>query len=585
MIKIRKEIFLSPLAIFFIYMIASGLVIMGFRYIIPARAVPLAYFSFPWRLIQGLLQYLELFPALVLSALVIPFGLTTQAQGKANSNSSMFLQALKMPIFTAIIGATLYGLLFSLALPLAQNYEANLLFKSRLYLLARERAQESSARGEWAEAAQLLTICETIWPKGQEHSKLKTEAEIRTEGARMAAAQLPNILSVTGSQFDSRNSTPVSAAEALALAETALSEERYYDAHWLATLGGQLARPDSVEVAMASRLAGRAWSGVNSLAPNAEETRLHSIYKMKRDGYEALLGEEYIRSYYIFLELEALSPEDSDLPRYLAMSENGVRQAAFFIDEMEIDLGRIITGAVFSFPFGLNRLVMRISSLSTSSDSAYGIGIEIMTFDSEGKPLWSIEAPYAKILPLTLETGRSVSILLRALDRTDKTGRWEPEAKSLGQSAPAGAEIVVPISWDDFILITNVRRGLSGLSSADLKRAAENLNTCGYLPQVFEAELLERFIKPLFLLPLGIFAIAIGWQYRALKRPRYMGIPMLGILPLVFNGAVYFSRSWLNKLGIWAVVSLGFKASALFFGIGITVLFVLSLIFLASKRK
>jgi hypothetical protein len=118
----------------------------------------------------------------------------------------------------------------------------------------------------------------------------------------------------------------------------------------------------------------------------------------------------------------------------------------------------------------------------------------------------------------------------------------------------------------------------------DLRQAAANLGNCGYVPQVFEAELLERFVRPLFLLPLGIFTVAMGWQYRAKKRPRYMAVPMLAILPLVFNGAVYFSRSWLNNLGIWAVSYLGFTTAAIFFGAGIVIMLVSALILLASKH-
>jgi hypothetical protein len=57
---------------------------------------------------------------------------------------------------------------------------------------------------------------------------------------------------------------------------------------------------------------------------------------------------------------------------------------------VELTLGRILTGAVLSLPMGQGRLVMRISSLSTSTDSAYGIGIEIMAFDRDGLLLWSM---------------------------------------------------------------------------------------------------------------------------------------------------------------------------------------------------
>jgi hypothetical protein len=267
------------------------------------------------------------------------------------------------------------------------------------------------------------------------------------------------------------------------------------------------------------------------------------------------------------------------------MSEIGVKQVAFFVDEEGIALGRQHSEAVFSLPYQSGRLVLRISLLTTSFDSAYGKQADMMAFDGEGRRLWSIHAPYIKIMPLSNGPQSSLLVLLRALDRTNQSIRWEPAINSLSQDMSGAVEIALPVSWEDFILLTFLHRGISGLSPVDLKRAAANLEACGYLPQVFEAELLQQFVKPLFLLPLGILTVAVGWRYRALKHPRYMVIPMLGILPLVFNGAVHLSRTWLKDIGFWAVISFGFNVSALFFGIGIVILLILSLIILAAQHN
>jgi len=590
MSRINKDSVFSPLGTFIIYVLASALAILGFRFIFPGEAAPLAYYFTSWRLIRSLLDFLGLFPALALSALIIPFGFKIIAREKFTPFSKNFLSSIRMSIITAIAAAAVYCALFFLVLPLARNYETNLRYQGRLYRLARERAEEFAGIYDWIDAAQFVAVCESIWPMGPEISKLKTRTEIETEIEWITPEVNPDPKAETS--YGSGEPQPVDATEALALAETALAEERYFDAHWLATLGGRLARPGSIEESSATRLAGRAWSGVNSLAPNAIETKAYSIYKLKRDGYEALVAEEWIRSYYIFRELIELSPGDPDVSKYLALSENEVKTAAFFIDEIEMSLGTILTGAVFSFPLNRGRLVMRISSLSTFPDSAYGIDVEILAFNSEGNPLWGIKAPYTKMLPLTSalldgipDSPSSVSVLMRALDRTDSSKHWEPESQGMGQSAPAGVQMPLSISWDNFLLLSKVRRGLSGLSIADLRLASLNLGTYGYQRQVFEAELLRRFAEPLFLLPLGFFAIIIGWRFRALKRARYMGILMLGILPVVLNGVVHFCRGWLNNLGIWTVVSLGFTTAAICLGAGIMVLLVLSLILLAAQHS
>ena len=590
MIKIKNAVS-SPPGIFVLYILASAAAIMGFRLIFPGEAAPLSHLFFQWRLTRGFLDFLVLFPALALSSLVIPFGFKIRAKEKINPFSSQFLDSLKLSIITVIAAAAAYGLLFSLALPLATDYEADLRFRGRLYQMAKERAQENAAGGEWNEAAQLVSICEMIWPNGPEIAKLKTEAEIQTHSEHVAADYHSNAAgdAASASREDVR---PASAAEVLRMAETALDEERYFDAHWLATLGSRLAGEGSAEKALATRIAGRAWNGVGSMAPdawdilspNARETEAHRIYRLKRQAYEALLGDEWIRAYFIFRELLSYRPDDPDAIKYLAMSESGVKEVAFFIDEMELALGRILTGAVFSLPSGPGRMVIRFSSLSTSLDSAYGIGIEIMAFDRDGRPVWSMEAPYAKIMPLSLDSGPGVTVLMRALDRDDKTKQWDPIVRGSGQSDPGGAKIVLPVSWENFLLLTKVRRGFSALSPADLMRAAENLGNYGYQGQVFEAELLRRFAEPLIFLPMGIFVLVLGWRFRALERPRYMGIPMLGILPLVFNAVELSCRSLINDIGIWTVVSLGFTTAVIVFGAALLVLFLLSLIILAAQH-
>ena len=582
----KKETIFSPLGIFIMYILASSLVIMGFRFIYAGEAVPLSYFSFSWRLIRGALDVLDIFPALALSALVIPFGFKIRPRETINPFSPHFLQSLKTSIITAIAAAAVYALLFSLALPIARDYEANLRFQGQLHRLARERAIEHAARGEWAQAAQFLAICERIWPGGYQVAGLHAETQNRLEEQRRFDAPLFDAPPPPGLP-DQR---PMNVTDALTLAQAALTEERYFDAHWLATMASRLASPNSPEDAAARRLSSLAWDGVNSLAPTMQETHAFYVFRLKRDGFEALNTQEWIRAYYIFLRLLELSPQDPDVHRFFAMSEEGLRQVAFFIDEMDMTMGNILTGAVFSLPFESGRVVMRFSSISVFPDAAYCMNAEILAFDRDGRLLWSMEAPYAKIFPLSFTPGtpgvprQRLAVLLRSLDRLDESLRWEPVVESFAQSAPYSAQIALEVSWDNFVLLSDVRRGLSGLSIEELRRAAENLRFLGYAPEVFQVELLRRFTEPLLLLLLGVLAIALGWRYRALKHPRFLGFVMLGILPLVFNALVIFCRTWLGNLGILAVVSLGFTTAAFLFGAGLLLLFVVFLIMLASQH-
>jgi hypothetical protein len=600
MLKLKKETVFSPSGIFIIYVIASYLAIMVFRFIFPGEKAPLAHFFVSWRFIRGCLDFLSLYPALALSSLVIPFGLKARPPEQFNPFSSRFLNSLKPSIFTAIAASVLYAALLFLALPAAKDYDADLRYQAKLYHLALKKAREFSGRDEWPETARMVAICDRIWPEGTEIEKLRIESNIRAEHALLARIQSPRTAEdeSAAAQPGLPGSNPLEAVGALVMAETALTEERWYDAHWLATLAERLSEKGSVETAEARRLASLAWNGVSSLEPNARETRAHSTYLLKRDGYNALLADDWIRAYYIFRELSSLSPEDPDVEKYLGMSEKGTLNVAFFADEKELALGDIMTGAMFSLPMGSvpagaapgseiipgGRIVMRVSSLSIFPDYAYGIDNEIMAFDREGRPAWRMEARYAKLLPLFLSSGSRVTVMMRALDREDKNKRWEPAAEGMGKEAPAGAQITLGLNWEDFLLLSEIRRGPDFLSPGELRAASTTLGSRGYLPQVFEAELIQRFAEPIFLLPIAVFIIVIGWRFRSHKRPRYLRIPMLGVLPAVFSCFVHFYRGCLNNMGIWAVVTLGFSSSILVFAAAALVLLILSLIILAAQH-
>jgi hypothetical protein len=235
--------------------------------------------------------------------------------------------------------------------------------------------------------------------------------------------------------------------------------------------------------------------------------------------------------------------------------------------------------------------VLRFSSISNFADVSYGFGLEFSSFDREGRLESRLEAPYAKIIPVTLDTQPRVIVMMRTLDRYDKDKRWEPvwtgpegDSPAAERSIIGDAQIILDLDYDNFLLLSRVKRGVDNLSVAELFTAAQNLEPYGYIPQVFQAEVIYRLCEPLFFLPMAMLSIIIGWRYRPRKLPKYIIIPMLFILPLVFNGAVHLYRSILNTLGIWTILSLGFPAALLIFTIGVGVLFVLSLIILAAQH-
>jgi hypothetical protein len=590
-IKPGKDFFLSSGSLFIFYLFFSSLAVLGFRYFFPGEAPPLPFFARSWNLIQGAFDILALLPAFIMSALIFPFGLYPQNGPEAGRFSFQFFQRLKGPLVAAICASLVYGLLFFFIQPMVQDFRTDLKSQGLFFRLAQSRAQEHADRGEWPQAARFIGFCELIWPESPEIEELRKEADVQlAEIAGREQAELAGALaekdyweSVFSGVPNLRK--PVSAAEALSMAETAWREERFYDAHWLATLAERLARPGSPEAGEAPRIAALAWNSMASLAPSARDRELYSLYRLKQSGYEAMLAGDWIRAYYTFLELRELSPGDPDVINFLVRSEREAKNIAFFIEEIETGVGEIFAEAVFSLPLaspqGEGRGVLRFAALSVFSDYAFGFGAEFISLDAENRILSHFTAPYVKILPITVNSQHRTLMLMQVLDRYSQDRHWEPL-----WIVPAGGDnqMILEVDYDTFYLLTKVRRGMDDLSLGQLFNSAKSLETYGYIPQVFLSEIIHRLSEPLFLLPMAILAIIVGWRFRALKRPRYALIPMLFILPLVFNGVVYFYRYILNILGVWTVLSLGFSGALLIYTAGAGILFVFSLVVLASQH-
>ncbi len=311
---------------------------------------------------------------------------------------------------------------------------------------------------------------------------------------------------------------------------------------------------------------------------------------------------DWIRAYYIFQDLIAETPDDLELQDFFEMTKAGMEKTAFFQDEMHMDSGELQSGAVFSLPIperdssAAGRMIIRMDALSALPDFSYAMGIEIIAFDGGGALAYRLEAPYGKVIPLDIHTdgGNSGSgngiresvLLMHVLDRNDETIRWLPRwsrPESANGNA-AGTQVMLNVSYEDFLLLSNAERGINSLSLRNLFQGIDQLSSYGYIPEVFEAEILNRFMEPMSYLPLAVLIIIIGWRFRAIKRPRYIIFPMIGMLPVVFSGLTAFSRNIVHTIGTSLILSMSFTGAFLVFFAVNFVCFIFALIMLAGQH-
>jgi hypothetical protein len=582
-------------------MAVSFAVVLAFRFVFPGETAPLENFFLPWRFFQGMADFIGLCPALIMSALVIPFGFTVDDTADFARFSPQFILKMQGSVFAAIIASACYGLLFFAALPMAQESLSAMRYKGELFRMARQRAEIHAAENEWQEASRFLNICENIWYLSPPLERLRQRILIGVESVSGKPGNGGGARESAERAADAQRRAVRDVQEALSLARAAFAEERYYDAHWLATLALQLARGGSVEAQEAARAASLAWNAVSSLEPGLRETQSYDVYHLKRRGYEAMIANEWIRAYYIFRELSERTPDDADVANFLAMSRQGASGVAFFVDELEGNIGQNLTGAVFSIPLapstrtlGSNalsngssfggRAVLRAESLLSYPDYSYAIGLELIAFDGDNAPLYRAQARYAKFVPMTVQGQDRLVILLRALDRYDETVRWEPAWEGPGRPDLGDAQIALDATYEHFLRLSKARRRVDSLFLGDLLLLGRESERYGLLPQVFQAEILRRISVPATLLPLSILAIVVGWRFRAATKPRFLGLPMLAIIPLVFYGAAQLIQGLSGIVGLALLLALGYvPAIGILIG-GSLILFMVSLIFLAAQH-
>jgi hypothetical protein len=272
----------SPLVIFFIYSAAAFVVICGYQFFLASQPIithVLGRFKMSWRFAQAVIAFIELFPALAFSGMVIPFGLKEHSAGGYAGNtfvgkkgfSSDFLKYLFWPVVTACLSAICYSVLFFIVMPMMTNMSTSIEDQSDLYTKSKNTAVKKIESREWAEASQFLDICESIWPDNQEIADLKRRSidSLSDYRQQLAISRERPVETEAMPVWTGIPGDPLDAADALKLAEEAFDAERYYDSHWLSTLAERLAREGAVEASAARTLASRAWEKIQELEPTA----------------------------------------------------------------------------------------------------------------------------------------------------------------------------------------------------------------------------------------------------------------------------------------------------------------------------
>jgi hypothetical protein len=535
-------------------------------------------------LTRGLLDFISLFPAILMSAQFIPFRKIPSGKSAHYKRfSPEFLKLLLPQLVTALVATIIYGLLFLIVRPICADYQVDIRTRSALFADAKEKAIFFANKEDWLESSRFLSVCERIWPLSDDLASLREMVDLgfmRLRYNRSGVGPKAPAASVTEQQ------EPVTASRAIVLAEAAIAEERYYDAHRLAMIAERLVQPGSVESVRASRLAGAAWSAIERLEPTIADQERYALYRLKREGYEAMNSGDWVRAYYIFRDLTVRAVNDPDVQNFFRMCAEGIEKTAFFVDEMNVRLGKEIAVPVFSLPLfeAEGRAVMRMASLSSTADYSYGEGFEMAAFDSDRNPLYSVEAHYVKFLPFYIGEKQYTAVYMQAFSRDYEDMRWGPSWSGAQSKDAPRNQIVLAISYEDFLL-ASAGKNLDGFFLSDIWALSKRLASYGYLPEIYYAEIVRTVMDPLMFLPLVMFSLVAGWQLRCKKRRSLAILPMFFLMPVLLNAIVQMFRSAINACSIFTVLSFGFAAALTAGFVAAFLLFSLAAVILTAQRS
>ncbi|MFA6506000.1 MAG: hypothetical protein WCT14_07875 [Treponemataceae bacterium] len=575
-----------------VYSAASFSLIALWEFIFPKTFEPLPTFFLKWRFFHAAATYSSTFPAVALAAIAGTFGFGNWGHSGDERFTHDFINSIRTPLITSFVAALMYAALFLLVQPVSLDAIADMTAKGILFRTSAEKASIAIVRENWKEAGGYLNICQQVWANSPETENARDRLQVGLAGMRAqenGASSAPPGRKAGGSHPGVNAATTTT--EALELAKKAFSAGRYYDAHWLATLGERLAKPGASEKASATRLATDAWNAISATEPSDANKSAFSLYKRKRDGYAALLAEDWIRAYFIYEELSLTQQNDPDVSRFLKVSAEGIKSISFFANEVGASIGAVDIDVVLSLPRkDGGRDILRVRRLHPFADAAYGEGLELLSFDSGGTLRYGVEASYIKAVPFRIENSvygsfSGTALIMLALDREDESIQWKPQWTKGSAPGAIGTRLMLDVPYENILLAARARRGVGALSITELDTAAAILPPYGFIAEAFRAEMLRRFSEPFAFLSLSILVLGIAWRTRAPKGTGIGAFLVLGFLPFAFDVLVQSYRLLASTSATLFAVMLPFGAAltaTLAMQVG---LFIISLFVLAGHRS
>ena len=504
--------------------------------------------------------------AVAVGASLAGVGRTARVQGVP---AQPFSKVVSSTLVTFLVLTAGYTVLFEGVYPSALRRLSDMQYQSRVAAEYRQQAEAAEKRGDYRASLDAVNRYLAIDRGNRGYADKRLELIARA-AHQSAPAPLPAVAGLTA------DTGALSAQALIEKAQYYFERQDWFSAHYYAQAAASLdaRRTDAL------RLAAQAWDKITGLTQAEKDVKTADLLREKTRAYEMLVAGNVLGAYYEFGRLAAGNPGDQDIATYLAESGRKLASVVFFVDEAKkVETLPGTQGILFlnGGEPGTREAVYIGKMVELPAGDAYYYDIEAIRYDTTGAIQWHLSAPYGR--------RESSSILMHCVDKSDARIQYLP--LYLQGTRPAAERNVLALrpSVEELRSLSIDRDALAVMGLTELWRMRADLGTFGLPRQALSVEMTMKMLMPFVFLVLSIFAVSLGWAYRAryLARLSPFAVILMPLVPLVLSVLsllyVYAHRVIIG----FTVLAFGLTAALIVLAVLEVVLLAVALIMLAGQ--
>lgn len=604
-----------------IFLVLGLAVCMGIGFATPVSAgVPKSSVSL-YKLLSGFENFMKFLPAIMVTSFVITC--SVQFGRNPEGSSSRFSKAMadryKGVIITSLIIAFVFTLCVEIFGVLIAQKKQSIVNQPKLINEYVKVGNNLFENGYYDRAMRYADAALALDSNYTSASELKEKAEVESTRTKTSNIRFKLYESVQEAEKVERvkiDAKQINEVYQLYLkSQEAFEKKEWFNAHYYAELGLNLATPKDSNLEGLKKLSTSAWNNLTEYH-NLAKTEGQLAFDKKYQGYLALVEKDDLKAYYIFRELYLSSREfqsDPDVVFYMQVAENRINERYFFIDEtLELESFENANDVYFAYSYeDGSKDIVYFKGMTTVKDTGNSIqylrDLTVSSIDTDGNLFRTMNVPYAKVLPVSVKTlTPTTKSLMGISDKIDyvpyimlkSVGREKPntEIKPTYKYANATEDdeiyspdyMLLSIPYADFLMIEEMPKEPSGMSITSLFKLINKVSDYGYSSQIYGIALMNRILYPLILLCMFILLGVFAWNNRIginqyFKFSWLFAFPAFLLTASVFYKATMFVFHLINFTLVSNLdFSLGFMVGA---AIYVFMFIVVSIDFLARNSK